>query len=553
VKHLIRVFVTSVWFLISARHHHPLFAQVSSVGPEASTRVAHLRGLIEAFSADSFLGREAGQVGNRRAVDFLIQTAKASGMLPAGENNTYSQLVPLRLRSTNPTSSMSAGEMQLTYGSDWVGAAPSSFARHGLQIVFGGTLGDSVSLISPEAVRGKFVVLNSQPGGAGRFPIAMQRQAAAVARVVSSEQLASFQRPRVVLDDPRDSANGPLAEFYISDAAADKLFAHPIDQLEPGSTGKTVDIDLRITLQDLPAETFNVVAAIRGRDPVLSHEYIVVSAHLDHIGVARPAVAHDSARAWGQVVRPAGANTPMAGVSGQQQSQINRMISEARRTSSVGARADSVFNGADDDASGSVALFDIARQLSEATPLKRSVLFIWHNAEEKGLLGSRHFVQHATVPLDSIVALINLDMIGRGRPEDLVGQSSNGRPLHGGPNYVQVIGSRRNSRQFGDVIESVNRMKQHQLELDYELDVRGHPSNMFCRGDQAEYGRKGIPAALFTTGSHSDYHQRTDESQYLDFDKLARISSLVADIVERMASAEHRVVVSHDGGDGACR
>jgi Zn-dependent M28 family amino/carboxypeptidase len=209
------------------------------------------------------------------------------------------------------------------------------------------------------------------------------------------------------------------------------------------------------------------------------------------------------------------------------------------------ARPDSINNGADDDGSGSMALLEIAENLA-AAPRKprRSVLFVWHTAEEKGLLGARWFTDHPTVPRDSIVAQLNIDMIGRGRREDVA---------TGGPAYVGIVGSRRLSTELGDLAAGLAR--QDGIRLDYALDANGHPQNIYCRSDHYHYARYGIPIAFFFTGLHGDYHQVTDEPQYIDYPHYARITNYVRDLAVRVADLDHRVVVDKPKPDptGECR
>jgi Zn-dependent M28 family amino/carboxypeptidase len=199
------------------------------------------------------------------------------------------------------------------------------------------------------------------------------------------------------------------------------------------------------------------------------------------------------------------------------------------------ARIDSIVNGADDDGSGSMALLEIAEAAARSgTRPKRSLVFVWHTGEESGLQGSRWFTDNPTVPRDSIVAQINTDMIGRGGPGD---ESTRD------PAYLQVIGSRRLSTELGDLAEAVNKDGGFDLAFDYSYDADGHPDNFYCRSDHYMYARYGIPIAFFSTGGHRDYHQVTDEMQYLDFDKYARVTGFVQAVVERVANLDHRVVV----------
>jgi Zn-dependent M28 family amino/carboxypeptidase len=198
-------------------------------------------------------------------------------------------------------------------------------------------------------------------------------------------------------------------------------------------------------------------------------------------------------------------------------------------------RRDSVRNGADDDGSGSVTLLEIAEAFAKgSTRPKRSILFVWHTGEEKGLLGARWYSEHATVSRDSIVAQLNMDMVGRGEARDL--------PV-GGPNYLALVGARRLSSQLGDAVEEVNRRQQQPFAFDYSFDAPGHPENIYCRSDHFHYARWGIPVVFFTTGLHGDYHQVTDEPQYISYDHMARVGQLVHDVATRVANMNSRPVV----------
>ena len=165
---------------------------------------------------------------------------------------------------------------------------------------------------------------------------------------------------------------------------------------------------------------------------------------------------------------------------------------------------------------------------------KRSLLFVWHTGEESGLQGSRWFTDHPTVPRDSIVAQINIDMIARGGPGDVPA---------GGPGYLEVLGSRRLSTELGDLAERVNTEGSTASSSTTRTTRTGIPDQYYCRSDHANYARYGIPIAFFSTGSHRDYHQVTDEAQYLDYDKYASVVRYVDSLVTRVADLDHRVVV----------
>ena len=176
---------------------------------------------------------------------------------------------------------------------------------------------------------------------------------------------------------------------------------------------------------------------------------------------------------------------------------------------------------------------------------RRSLLFVWHTAEEAGLYGAEYFTDHPTVSRDSVVAQLNIDMIGRGGADDLPG---------GGPDYVQLLGSRRLSTEFGNLIEDVNKSPSNGLKLDYTYDANGHPEQYYCRSDHYQYARYGIPIVFMSTGGHPDYHQVTDEPQYIDYPHLTKVVSFLADVGERVANLDHRVVVDKPKPDpnGQC-
>src|SRR5213075_2698611 len=198
-------------------------------------------------------------------------------------------------------------------------------------------------------------------------------------------------------------------------------------------------------------------------------------------------------------------------------------------------RRDSIFNGADDDGSGTTAVLEIAEAFAGAkVKPKRSIIFVWHTGEELGLFGSQYFTDHPTVTRDSIVAQLNMDMVGRGRADD-----ENG----GSPGYLELIGTRRLSTELGDLIETVNKTRRQPFTFDYQYDATGHPEQYYCRSDHYMYARYGIPITFFTTGLHPDYHQVTDEVERIDFDHMARVDQLVFDIAKHVADMDHRPVV----------
>jgi Zn-dependent M28 family amino/carboxypeptidase len=255
------------------------------------------------------------------------------------------------------------------------------------------------------------------------------------------------------------------------------------------------------------------------------------------------------------IARPQGADSRApVNLTDEQTARIRAITDSLHKLH--GVRRDSIFNGADDDGSGSVSVLEIAEALSTAkVKPKRSIIFVWHTGEEAGLYGSEYFTDHPTVSRDSIVAQLNMDMVGRGSEHDITGETKDGALTHGGPGYVQLIGSRRLSTELGDLIEEVNKTNKLGLSFDYSMDANGHPQNIYCRSDHYEYARYGIPIVFFTTGGHADYHQVTDEPQYIDYNRMAQVATLVRDAAVKVANLDHRVVVDKEKPDpkAACR
>ena len=277
----------------------------------------------------------------------------------------------------------------------------------------------------------------------------------------------------------------------------------------------------------------NVVAILRGRDPRLRHEYVSLTAHNDHVGFTHSPVDHDSLRAYDRVIRPAGADSPNRKPSPEEWTRIHGILDSLRALRP--ARPDSIRNGADDDGSGTVALLELARVLShEKVRPRRSILFVSHTAEEYGLVGSAWFTDHPTVPLDSIVGEIDSDMIGRGGATDLA---------DGGPAYLEVVGAWRLSRQFGDLLAQVNAAQPRPFKFNLAYDAPGHPLQYYCRADHYNYARYGIPSVSLSRGEHLDYHQVTDEAQYIDYNALARVTSLVRATALRLANQPGRPIL----------
>jgi hypothetical protein len=416
--------------------------------------------------------------------------------------------------------------------------------------VYGGRIGDST--IAPELARGKIVVFAPAVMPSFNFWTRdnLRRYADAKAIVVATLDLgntAPYRATRETYWDPRATgAARPLTVISVTKAAAEKILGKPFEQLTLGAPGAAVSGHAEFIDRPTEAPSYNVVGIVRGSDPKLRDSYVAVGSHHDHIGFGR-AVDHDSIRAFNSVVRQRGADDPPPRqVSEEQWTRIRALLDSAHRAH--GVRIDSINNGADDDGSGSVIALEIAERYALAAKKpRRSLLFVWHTAEEKGLFGAQYFSDHPTVPRDSIVAQINMDQMGRGDPID--------NPP-GGANSLVVIGARRLSTELGDLAESVNRKPANGFKLDYAFDENGHPTNAYCRSDHYMYARYGIPVVFYSAAAWNiDYHMVSDEAPYIAYDRMTRIGRYISDVVGATANLDHRPVVDKPkpDPDAVCR
>ena len=519
----------------------------SPVTTAASITADDLRDRLTTFAHDSMLGRESGTLGNYKATEYLAAEARRLGLEPAGVDGTYFQTIPLVEGAVDPSSSLSIDGTELTLWTDYAPIPPAgSFMMpiqagttgtlDGVQVVFGGRAGDPDFSLSPEQLAGKLLVLDS-PRGTGGAPDSWKRYASAAGVAIAildrfpPRVIQYMQGPHTLLAAETVS-EGPLV-MLVTGGVAERLVGAPLDSAPVGARGSTIEGTFRYTETPVRYAARNVIGILRGSEPALRDQYVAIGAHTDHEGYYRQAVDHDSVRAFNSVVRPFGADDRMRPATGDEQAQIDARLDSLRSLNP--ARLDSIMNGADDDGSGSVAMLEIAEALTAADKKpRRSILFVWHTAEEKGLLGARYFTDNPTVPRDNIVAQINLDMIGRGDAADVE---------NGGISYLQIIGSRRLSTELGDLIEEVNKSGTFGFEFDYQYDAEGHPEQYYCRSDHYMYARYGTPVAFFSTGSHRDYHQVTDEAQYIDYEKLEKVSEFIGAVALTIADLDHRLVI----------
>ncbi len=446
---------------------------------------------IAFLASDELRGRDTPSPGLETAAAWIADEMAAFGLEPAGEQG-WLQRYPYPQEGLDAARTSLAAVAGAThsfeYGEEffaWSGAGPSAPVG---ALYAGSRLPEDAS-----SLRGRAVVLTleglPQPADGGlrlarsaRDTVAAMRVRAADAGAaalvlvleapIGADQMARLAR---VAEAPRRTVGGsatdrPLPTFFMSRPAAGRTFRMAgLDPalLDDGSVARPVPLP-GLTLQlAAPSRILedsrppNVVGVLRGSDSELQDTYVVLSAHMDHVGVGRP-----------------------------------------------DATGDSIYNGADDDASGTSVLMEVAQAMAMLeTPPRRSVLFLAVSGEEKGLLGSRWFADHPTVPLGAIVANINIDMVGRNALDSIV-----------------VIGQDYSS--MGRTLQEVADRHHDELGLTVAEDIWPE-QRFFYRSDHFSFARKEIPALFFFAGTHEDYHAPSDEVEAVDTEKAARVARLV--------------------------
>lgn len=553
------------------------------------------------YADDSMMGRRVGTEDNLRATSYLANEAGKMGLKPAGDAGTFFQYIGIwSSRTLARTSAIMVNGQTFEGERDFNLTFPAAAkTMNNMGVIYGGVAGDTLNPLTPAQVHGKILVLSPAPaaaggqggfaggrggfaGGRGAFgggsptqaAIARTQQAAAIVLTLVGDQLATANSAQGGRGGRGGAGRGTFIEFTSDtlqatgtgiNAMALAFFGKPLSEVTKGTEGKTANVSLQMDQIRVPAR--NVVALLEGSDPKLKNEYILLSAHNDHNGYNNNPVAdHDSIRMVLKYGAPLGADD-QARSWAQRDARIQaspalqaafRKSLDSIRALRPTPRADSIQNGADDDGSGSVTLLEVAEYFAKGTVKpKRSILFVWQTGEESGMQGSGWYATHPTVPRENIVANLNMDMVGRGFANDataaIVEPDANGRlvvtekTMFGGPGYLQLVGSRRLSKEYGDLVETVNKEGKFGFKFDYSLDANGHPQNIYCRSDHWSYAKYGIPTVFLTTGLHADYHQVTDEPQYINYLHMAEVGKFAAALTLRVADLDHRVKVDLPG------
>lgn len=449
----------------------------------ALIREADIKRDLYAMAGDAMRGREAGTPDEMRASVWVAEQLRTIGAKPLGDDGSYFQwfnMIRTRISSVSTTGTL--GDEPLTVWKDFIPLGGSGADVQGPVVWIANSADSSVD------VRGKVVATP------------MLRPYSASIRTTTNSPEVRYTQAAVAAMQQRFARRGALALLIVADTVADRAF----DPLAILRSRGTYDVDgaarrfanqsgraelpvparqagtpaflvrgamgarlqqaptlaLQVRLERFETPSTNIVGVIRGTDPVLRNEYVLYSSHQDHDGV--------------------------------------RYLIDG----------DSVWAGADDNGTGSVALLAAARAFARQ-PGKRSVLFVYHGAEERGLLGSRYHAAHPVVPLASIVAVLNGEMMGRNHPDSA--------------SLLGIQPPHRNSTELVDMALRANALTG-KFALDSLWDRPMHPEGWYFRSDHVPYARLNVPAVMYTTNLHDDYHTPRDKPERIDYPKLTRMT-----------------------------
>ena len=485
-------------------------SQISSETYAETITEDELKDHLYIYASDEFEGRETGEPGQKKAIAYLKAEYEKLGVPAAKADGDYFQQVPLEIsklpigKLTVKDEDFLVGEHVLTFNS-----ASSSFDE--IIYVGYGIEEESYSDYQGLDLNGKLVLVKSgEPKNAnGTYKISGSEEASIwsnMSEALSKRiQLAvdkgakgilyydndNFSRFKRRFDymktndsgrmELKDGKDADFSSIFIDDVLAKAIFPNIESDGMPKALNSKITLDFQSSNDMVESE--NVAALLKGSE--LPNEYVVVSSHLDHIGIS-------------------------------ENGEIN--------------------NGADDDGSGTVALLEIAEAFKKAQEAgngpKRSIVFLHVTGEEKGLLGSQYYTDVDPIfPLDQTVANLNIDMIGRIDPK-----------REGDRNYIYLIGSDKLSTELHELSEKVNKQYGN-LELDYTYNDENDPNRFYYRSDHYNFAKNNIPIIFYFNGTHDDYHRPSDTPDKINYDLLQNRTRLIFQTAWEIANKTDRIFV----------
>ena len=524
-----------------------LLATVASVAQQAEPEVSadRLQQHVKYLASDTLDGRRTGTTGANEAAhhiagEFLRYSLRPASRVVDTQNiaalrSAYLQTFPYVAGvNLGPQNRLSVGSNTFLVGNEWVPLAYSANGKVSGAIVFAG-FGLTASELNYDDYAGLnatgkiAVVLQGTPDGDNphgqfarlqdvRWKTVAARNAGVKALIVVAREGAFSEDRLTNLTYDNTAGEAGIPVVVISRQSLDKILSlssTTIAELEKASTAKTPGTNRNLTgelnlttdliRKEVPA--YNVVGILEGSDPVLKNEYIVIGAHYDHLG---------------------------RGGEG---------------SGSLAPRSGEIHHGADDNASGTAGMLELARIFSsQKSKLKRSLIFIGFGGEEEGLLGSNYYVNHPVVPLANTIAMINMDMIGRMRDRKLsiggIGTAQEWREIVRQANSAQSMSVAADSGSPAPkgvpIVVSANGRPIMTVDPNGTFELTMNEDG-YGPSDHSSFYSKQIPVLFFFTGTHTDYHKPTDTFDKINYNDEVRILSLVARIVRDVDSAPKRL------------
>jgi hypothetical protein len=488
--------------------------------------VEGLKSDLTIIASDEYEGRETGEEGIRKATDYITKRYEAMGLTPVGDNGSYEQSFDLSSPIVN-------GYNYIVKDADGNYVSETAFNNEetaDFVTLFGGTddlsgnivfagfgLSNETTSHLPEVVKDKWIMVFFDRNLTNQTALQelTSKGALGVILIMDHNEPSGFDQSASQVQS-RLGAPGQLSLAYLQDGnnisaawnrinpeLAVKLLAKKdVDELAqmatdiksnleaftPAPVDFTLTHEANVSSQIVKAS--NIAAFLEGSDPALKDEVVVLSAHHDHVGVGRP----DST-------------------------------------------GDAIYNGADDDGSGTVGLLNTAQAMLAAKKAgagpKRSVLFLHVSGEEKGLLGSRYYSDHPIFEIEKTVANVNVDMIGRVDKEHEENKD-----------YIYIIGGEIISSGLDSLLREANQASVN-LDLSKRYNDLEDPNQFYRRSDHWNFGRLGVPFIFFFNGVHADYHRPSDSVDKIEWEALTKRTQLIYTTTAMIANSKERPKVDN--------
>ncbi len=441
---------------------------------DAAITAEDLRRQVGVLAHDSMRGRPTPSPELVEVAEYIADRFESYGLRPGLPDGSYLQWYPITVvrpaSGAAPTARVSGpgGDTRLRQGADFVAtpSGPATSAEGALRLWRPGD-----GEVPPDGVLLAPITSGSISGALGSVREALATGADGAALVLDMST-GFFRRLDRYFQEEQVNLGEPAAiDEPVVLVRKGALPAGLADALDRGRIPEGWSASLTTSATVVGEEAPNAVGWIRGSDPELRDEYVLYSAHMDHLGIGRA-------------------------VDG-----------------------DSIYNGADDDASGTATILELAQAFAAGEPPRRSVVFLAVSGEERGLLGSQWYAENPVFPLDRTVAAINMDMIGRNWRDTVAAVGMEASTLGATAREVAADHPELGMTVVGD---------------------RWPEENLFVRSDHYHFARNDVPAIFFFSGLHEDYHGPDDEVEKLDYDKTARIGRLLYLLGRRVADAGER-------------